>query len=143
MRTIEVIKALRRMQIQTGGLMCLGCGHEHNCGIHGCAIIREASETIEKLNNFTDSQCARLLEKLQEAKKAIPCWISVEERLPDDSAAVLVVASGRPKKHIALDHAIMTATHYDRDGWVLDEFPEFENPEVTHWMPLPELPKEN
>ena len=28
---------------------CLGCGHEHNCDIHGCAIIREAAERIESL----------------------------------------------------------------------------------------------
>ena len=24
-------------------LKCLGCGHEHNCGVHGCAIAREAA----------------------------------------------------------------------------------------------------
>lgn len=40
----ELIKALRRLKIQ-----CLGCGHEHNCGIHGCAIIREA---VHRLDDF-------------------------------------------------------------------------------------------
>ena len=141
MKTSEIIKALRRMSIETGSLMCLGCAYgSKKCGVHGCAIIREAADTIEELNNFTDSQCARLLEKLQEAEKAIPRWISVEERLPDFYETVLVIASGKPKKNIALDHAIMTAVHYESDGWELDEFPEFENPEVTHWMPLPELP---
>ncbi len=38
----ELIKALRRLKVQTGSLACLGCGYEHNCGIHGCAILREA-----------------------------------------------------------------------------------------------------
>lgn len=142
METTELIKALRRMGVLTGGLMCVGCGHEHNCGIHGCAVIRKAADTIEELNDFTDSQCARLLKKLQEAEKAIPRWISVEERLPDFYETVLVIASGKPKKNIALDHAIMTAVHYESDGWGLDEFPEFETPEVTHWMPLPEPPEE-
>lgn len=43
----QLIDALRRMQVETGSLVCLGCGQEHNCGIHGCAIIREAVEQLE------------------------------------------------------------------------------------------------
>ena len=27
-------------------LKCLGCGHEHNCGVHGCAVIRDAINRI-------------------------------------------------------------------------------------------------
>lgn len=27
---------------------CYGCGHEHNCGVHGCAIDREAADRNEK-----------------------------------------------------------------------------------------------
>lgn len=46
----ELIKALRRLKVQTGSLACLGCGHEHNCGIHGCAIIREAAERMGDFN---------------------------------------------------------------------------------------------
>lgn len=130
------------MGVQTGGLMCVGCKHENGCSLHGCAVIREAADTIEELNDFMNSQYARLLVKFQEAENAIPRWISVEERLPEFAQAVLVVASGKPKKHITFDHAIMTAVRYEFDGWVLDEFPEFDNPEITHWMSLPEAPKE-
>lgn len=43
MKTDELIKALGRLKVQTGSLACLGCGHEHNCGVHGCAIAREAA----------------------------------------------------------------------------------------------------
>ena len=28
--------------------VCLGCGREHNCGIHGCAILRDAIAFVEK-----------------------------------------------------------------------------------------------
>lgn len=35
MKTDELIKALGRLKVQTGSLVCLGCGHEHNCGVHG------------------------------------------------------------------------------------------------------------
>lgn len=44
----ELIAALRRLKVQTGSLACLGCGREHNCGIHGCAILREAIAFVEK-----------------------------------------------------------------------------------------------
>lgn len=42
MRDEDLLAALRRLKVQTGSLACLGCGREHNCGIHGCAILREA-----------------------------------------------------------------------------------------------------
>lgn len=49
MTTDELIKALERMESETGSLAdslcCLGCGHEHNCGVYGCAVIREAIKT--------------------------------------------------------------------------------------------------
>ena len=38
----ELTAQLRRMSVETGSLMCLGCGYEHNCGIHGCALLRQA-----------------------------------------------------------------------------------------------------
>ena len=48
MQRDELIQAMRRLKVQTGSLACLGCGHEHNCSIHGCAIIRAAIETLEE-----------------------------------------------------------------------------------------------
>ena len=50
----ELIKALRCLKIQTNSFACLGCGHEHNCGIHGCAIIREAAEKLGDFNAVFD-----------------------------------------------------------------------------------------
>lgn len=45
----DLLQELRRLKVETGSLACLGCGHEYNCDIHGCAIIREAAERIESL----------------------------------------------------------------------------------------------
>ena len=45
MTITELIKALRRLQGRTGSIV-----HEHNCGIHGCAIIREAAEKLGYFN---------------------------------------------------------------------------------------------
>lgn len=50
MTTNKLIKALQRLKVETGSIACLGCGHEHNCGIHGCAIIREAAEKLDDFN---------------------------------------------------------------------------------------------
>jgi len=44
-----LIEALRRLSVQTGSIACLGCGYEHDCGIHGCAIICAARERLEEL----------------------------------------------------------------------------------------------
>ena len=41
---------MQRLKVETGSIACLGCGHEHNCGIHGCAIIREATEQLDDFN---------------------------------------------------------------------------------------------
>ena len=44
----ELIASLRRLKVQTGSLVCLGCGYEHNCGIHGCRILRETDAWLER-----------------------------------------------------------------------------------------------
>lgn len=88
----ELIKALRRLKIQTNSFACLGCGHEHNCGIHGCAIIREAAEKLGYFNTvFSEDavlklagQCLKVepgrLRELAEADKegrvvVLPCKV--------------------------------------------------------------------
>lgn len=43
----DLIDALSHLKVETGSLACFGCGHEHNCGIHGCAIIREAVRALQ------------------------------------------------------------------------------------------------
>ena len=120
MNSKELVQALRRMGKLTGGLMCVGCGHEHNCSIHGCAAVHEAADALEA----------------REEK-----WISVKDRLPEIDQIVLVVASGKPQKNITLENAIELA-EYDPEGWILEMWPEWMEAKVTHWMPLPEPPEE-
>ena len=48
MKTDELIKALGQLKVQAGSLACLGCGHENNCGVHGCAIAREAAVRLSQ-----------------------------------------------------------------------------------------------
>lgn len=44
----ELLAALRMLKVETGSLVCLGCGHEHHCSTKGCAIIRETMEHLQK-----------------------------------------------------------------------------------------------
>ena len=48
----ELIRQLSRMKVQTGSLVCLGCGLEHNCGIHGCAVLRRAVSAVRQLDEL-------------------------------------------------------------------------------------------
>lgn len=50
MTTNELITALQRLEAESGSLVCLDCGYEHNCDIHGCAIIREAEDKLGDFN---------------------------------------------------------------------------------------------
>lgn len=40
--TPEELRQLRRLAIEHRPEACLGCGLEHNCSVHGCAVIRKA-----------------------------------------------------------------------------------------------------
>lgn len=46
----ELIAALKRLKVETGSIVCLGCGYEHNCGTHGCAILRTAVDALEAMD---------------------------------------------------------------------------------------------
>lgn len=69
-------------------------------------------------------------------------WISVKERLPDPGNSVLIIVNGKPCRNISLVNAYEFGNYSDAEGWIVEEYPEWERPEVTHWMPLPELPNE-
>jgi len=123
MKNEEIVRALRRLKVETGSLVCMGCGREHNCGILGCRIVREAAELIEKLAD----RCARYAEEIAVTQERTR-WIPVTERLPDQCVDVLVRYRD---KHILMGTARC-------DDW-LDE--DLEDGEITHWMPLPEGPE--
>lgn len=63
----DLIKALQRLKVETGSIACLGCGHERNCGIYGCAIIREAAERLGSFNAvnavFNEDTIVRLADR--------------------------------------------------------------------------------
>ena len=57
MTTRELAEAVRRLSVETGSLVCLGCGHEHSCGVHGCAILKEAADRLERSCRANQTHC--------------------------------------------------------------------------------------
>lgn len=60
----ELLAALNTLKVQTGSLACLGCGYEHGCSVHGCAILREAVEQLK--GRHPDDGEPLVLEQLRE-----------------------------------------------------------------------------
>ena len=56
MTTEELLKALARLRVETGSLACLGCGYEHNCGIHGCALIGKAVKVLRAVAELSPGE---------------------------------------------------------------------------------------
>lgn len=76
--------------------------------------------TSEKL--LTDA-----LALLKEQEPTVSSWVSVKDRLPDKHCGCLVFN----------EHGWSALDCWEGYGWMLSD-----DPEVTHWMPLPEPPKE-
>lgn len=138
MKNEKILRALRRSMVQTGSLACLGCGYEHSCSVHGCRIMREAADLIEKLTD----RCARYAEEiavLQEREK----WVPVTERLPEveefeEGGGMSKVVLGIVKNDLGYPPPNPCFCVYLSDGrWMLRGKPVT----VTHWMPLPDVPE--
>lgn len=64
-------------------------------------------------------------------------WIPGSNRLPEYDELVLVTVKGK-YNNITFENAIELA-FYDKDeGWILGAEPDWLDPNVTAWMPLPE-----
>lgn len=84
----EFERQLRRCAIERRPEACLGCGFEHGCSVHGCAVIKKAIETIKELDDFDKTQSALMMKKIRklELKIAVataekPIWEYDDEPL--------------------------------------------------------------
>lgn len=142
MEVNEIVAELRRMQVKIGSLTCLSCDH---CGVRGCAILREAADALERLNDFDQTQSKKMLEKLQKAQEELDemkrsGWIGVKDRLPKQTDPGTKVIFITEKSGVYVGCYYESDACHKFDGWY-SAFARIEN--VTHWMPLPEPPKED
>lgn len=111
----ELVKRLRYCSGEHSG--CGTCELSDNCVLRA-GLLLQAADAIEKLSK--------------------PRWISVEERLPDQNSGNLYIC-------------LIVGGEWDQLSWYeLCDFAEGQfwiqdqlyKGHVTHWMPLPEPPKE-
>lgn len=67
MQIENIIKSLRRIAVNTGTLNCLGCGFEHNCGIYGCRVLREAADKLNELQRENDALFRAVMDNRKES----------------------------------------------------------------------------
>ena len=97
----------------------MGCGYEHDCSTRGCAILRAAIDTLSEFE-----------------------WVDPKVELPPEDIVVLVVVDGKPVPNLTLEDAYELASYSKDEGWIMDAYPEWENPVVKKWMYIPEVPYE-
>ena len=91
---------------------------------------------IDKVGMDAADQIERDQKEIDELREKLPKWISVKERLPIDRLKKYLVAFQDAGGSI-----VDMARYFPSDGWTCDNWDVPQNL-ITHWMPLPEAPKE-
>lgn len=119
-----------------------------NAYCDNCPYLVKAAEHLWECKSpeiLTDALAyiQQLEDQIRDLTKMVPKWISVEERLPEDNANVLVYAIGNN------EHSVIAMTSYTHnmygfniEGWRAPWQYFFYEYKITHWMQLPEPPKE-
>ena len=77
-------------------------------------------------------------------------WISVKDKLPERGEQVLLIAYGWSGttvyvgrlEHMAAETSWLTGITSKESEWLIQGWSYLREPIVTHWMPLPKVPKE-
>ena len=93
-------------------------------------LLADALEYIQQLENHI----GEFTEKVSQLEAAQPKWISVEDRMPDPFVSVLTYMPDMPtfppvREAYRVGNVFYIPAMADREH-------------VTHWMPMPEPPKE-
>lgn len=106
------------------------------CGKHECITCQcDIGECIQMVYAAAD-QIERDQKELAALREKLPKWISVKERLPIDHLKKYLVAFRDAGGSI-----VDMARYIPSDGWTCDNW-DVPQKLITHWMPLPEAPKE-
>lgn len=133
----ELVKELREADEKS---MCGECGMNlHSGATKKGVLFAEAADAIEELHRENESYANTINEASEILRNRLKSkWISVEERLPEIDEPVMICAFGKSvgegvyRGHDGFHHVWKM---YASSGTYWDD-------EVTHYMPLPEPPKE-
>lgn len=100
-------------------------------------ICREWYVAFSRMGKHKEKCVLELLDAadtIEALKAAHPKWISVKEKLPENDDNYLVFTSDKNEAEIA--------TYYGDGEWLTLDLTNL-TPLVTHWMPIPQMPKED
>ena len=121
----ELVKALRY------------CSNDYPCKTCPVELQKYESACIGVLFKHCIDQIERDQKELAELREKLPQWISCKDRMPPDRTAKYLVTFRE-----AAGALVDVAKYFPGDGWFCEDWP-VPSHEITHWMPLPEPPKED
>ena len=103
-------------------------------------LIKELSKNsaFEKITNAEGKNVFEIIEE----QPQVGGWIPVTERLPENGCGVLVTVNGKHNNITFID-ALEIAEYDSDEGWIIEGYLDWINPDVTAWQPLPEPYKES
>ena len=64
-------------------------------------------------------------------------WRDADVEIPAEQDMIHLVKVTGKYRNIGFQGAVMTAEYSQKEGWIVELFPEWENPGVSQWMPIP------
>ena len=99
---------------------------EYTVVCHGCQVLMIADDVSSK-NEATERWNNRVNE---------PKWIPIEQQEPSEFELVLSCILGEKENAIEILYRHGDSYYSDYDGGII-----YSQNEISHWMPLPEMPK--
>ena len=103
-------------------------------------LIKELSKN-SVFEKITNAEGKNIFEIIKEQPQ-VGGWIPVSERLPENECGVLVTVNGKHNNITFID-ALEIAEYDSTEGWIIEGYLDWTNPDVTAWQPLPEPYKES
>lgn len=92
-------------------------------------------ELIESARYWGSNTSEEIADNLLDNGVTVQEWISVDDRLPEAGGYVVCIAKRNP-----FSRFMPMVARIEKNGWV-NPITEQYISEVTHWMPIPQLPK--
>lgn len=118
-----------------------------------CASAKDCRECVLASLKVSTGRCERILQNAAAdmLEQDALGWISVKDRLPEPGKDVLLIAYGWKDtrvyigrlEHMNPETSWLTGITSKESEWCIQGWSYLREPLVTHWMPLPEPPKEN
>ena len=100
-------------------------------------LIIEAKRADPETGSFAEWLAEYLVEHLPTLTPPNE-WVSVEDAMPPEHEPVLCIVDGKP--NITLEDAYQIGSWNKADGWIIDEYLDWEDADVSWWMSLPAPP---